>query len=365
MTEHKTLHVQIDHIDPLGQGVDKQDGKITFIAKTLPGEKATAQCYKSKKGVQFAKLITIEQASEKRITPECPHFDVCPGCDYLHTDYETELSFKRAALKKYFQKIIFDWEELEVIPAIKRTGYRNRIQLHYRQNKLGLIDGLTNRIVEIPECVIVGDALRPALKTLYENRRWEKKHSSSGHCELYQHHGHLQVAWNQAYAHGGFSQVNDEMNTQLRAAVSDTLKRTTVSSLLDLFSGNGNLSDDLVSTGKASRVMVDTLQKSPGPNFIPIDLFADSALKAFEAQSPRDHFDVMLVDPPRKGFLALNDWVARYRPNTLIYVSCHPGTLARDLNQLQKPFTITRLILIDLFPGTHHFETLAALHFPK
>lgn len=342
--------------------MDKNDGKITFIAKTLPEETGTAKIYKSKKGVRFAKLTGLKQRSEKRIVPECPHFEECPGCDYLHTDYETELEFKKTALKKTFQHLHFDWEKLEVFPAPRRTGYRNRIQLHYRENSLGLIDGLRDCIVEIPQCPIVCDPLRPALTTLYSNPHWRKR-GGEGHCELYFHQGEVHVTWNASYAHGGFSQVFDEMNVRLRDAVIDILKGKVATSVLDLFSGDGNLSDELVQNHGATRMRVDNTAGHPASDFVQLDLFSPEALRRFELKCAARRFDVMLVDPPRKGFPDLNTWLTHFRPETLIYVSCHPATLARDLGRIQRPHILSRLMLIDLFPGTRHFESVAAIHF--
>lgn len=372
----KNLQFHITHIDPLGQGVDKNDGEITFIAKTLPEETGTAEIYKSKKGVRFAKLTGLKQRSEKRIMPECPHFEDCPGCDYLHTDYETELQFKKAALKKTFQLLHFDWEKLEVFPAPRRTGYRNRIQLHYREKRLGLIDGLRDCLVEIPQCPIVCEPLRPALTTLYSDPHWRKE-GHEGHCELYFHQGEVQVTWNAPYAHGGFSQVFDEMNVRLRDTVADILKGKGASSVLDLFSGDGNLSDQIIQNHGVTRVRVDGYSGAslrgemlggntpgqPASDFVQLDLFSPEALKRFEKKCAARRFDVMLVDPPRKGFPNLNAWLERFRPETLIYVSCHPATLARDLGRIQRPHTLFRLMLIDLFPGTRHFESVAAIHF--
>ncbi|MFQ5597059.1 MAG: class I SAM-dependent RNA methyltransferase [Nitrospiria bacterium] len=361
--KNEGIRFRIDHVDPLGQGVDKKGGDITFIAKTLPGETGTAQVCKSKKGVRFAKLLAIENSSEKRIAPECPHYEDCPGCDYLHTDYESEIAFKTKALKKSLQKIPFDWDRFEVLAAPERLGYRNRIQLHYREGKIGLVDGLEDRIVEIPECRIVHTALRPALKKLYTDQNGQKKYRSKGHCEIYFHQDKLKVSWNKAYAQGGFSQVNAAMNAVLRSAVAEVVKETAPSSLLDLFSGNGNLSDGLVNVQGSTRIRVDAAPARPTPDFVRLDLLKPFALKVFERKVDQKRFDVLLVDPPRRGFPALKDWVLRYRPKVLVYVSCHPGTLARDLERLQTPHEISRLMLIDLFPGTRHFETLTYLCF--
>ncbi len=82
------IDFNIDHIDPLGQGVSKSNERVTFIKKTLPGERGDARLISAKKGVEFASLETLTQKSPDRITPECTHFDHCNGCDFLHTSYE-------------------------------------------------------------------------------------------------------------------------------------------------------------------------------------------------------------------------------------------------------------------------------------
>jgi tRNA/tmRNA/rRNA uracil-C5-methylase (TrmA/RlmC/RlmD family) len=73
----------------------------------------------------------------------------------------------------------------------------------------------------------------------------------------------------------------------------------------------------------------------------------------------------MLVDPPRKGFPALNDWVNKLKPKRLIYVSCNPASLAADVQSLTGKFKLSHLSLLDMFPSTYHFETVATLDFKK
>ena len=90
----RQIQFLIDHIDPLGQGVFKSDEKVYFIPKTLPGETGNASIVKSSKGVYFATLNQINQASAIRTQNSCPHFDRCNGCQFLHTDYENEIDFK-------------------------------------------------------------------------------------------------------------------------------------------------------------------------------------------------------------------------------------------------------------------------------
>ena len=119
-------------MDPLGQGVSKVTDKIVFIPGTLPGEEGHAEILKESKGVAFAKIISISKRSPQRIEPECPHFSECNGCHYLHTDYSSELEFKKKSLEKDFQKFK-NLPPLEIFEAPSRLNYRNRVQLHYHK----------------------------------------------------------------------------------------------------------------------------------------------------------------------------------------------------------------------------------------
>ena len=101
MKDREKFTFLIEHLDPLAQGVDKTSDKITFIPKTLPDEVGIAEVKSSAKGVRFAKLVELSKKSQIRIKPECPHFDSCSGCDYLHTNYENEIIFKGKVLKRF------------------------------------------------------------------------------------------------------------------------------------------------------------------------------------------------------------------------------------------------------------------------
>ena len=98
-------------------------------------------------------------------------------------------------------------------------------------------------------------------------------------------------------------------------------------------------------------------------NFVKLDLFGDDALKLFFRRRGKETFDTLLVDPPRRGFAQLDAWVKKAKPKYLVYVSCNPASLARDLRGLSSKYEIVTLTLLDLFPATYHFETLIVLRF--
>ena len=364
----RSVAFTVESMDGLGQGVARVDGKLCFIAKTLPGETGRATVYRASKGVLFARLDSLESRAENRVDPVCPHFEQCPGCQFLHTDYDSELSYKRAALEGHLRRLGKDHPAIAVLPAQQRLGYRNRMQLHYRHKYIGLIDPVEDTVLEIPHCQIIDEQLRPEFEALYQQRDWAKERSGQGHCELYLTPEGVSVAWDQAYAHGGFTQVNRAMNEVLRQTVLAQLGDAPPGSLLDLFSGDGNLSEPVVQQyPDMERVMVDYAPERAGGDDLPflhLDLFAETALRTFRARCRHRQFDVLLVDPPRKGFPALPAWIKAFGPKRLIYVSCNAATMVRDIQKLGDAARIEHVSLIDLFPGTQHYETLAVVTLP-
>jgi len=356
----RVIEFEIDHVDPLGQGVSKLDGNVTFIAGALPGERGVATVYKQAKGVRFARLQRLEKSADNRVEPACPHFERCPGCQFLHTDYANELAYKQATLARSLAPFGVGAGDIEVVPAPRRLGYRNRVQLHYRHKYIGMLDTVGNEVLEIPHCRIIRPELQAAFDRLYTGG-WQQEHAGHGHCELYFRTNEVSIAWDGDYAHGGFTQVYEEMNQVLQARVNDQLTTLGARRLLDLFSGNGNLSGAFAAAG-GERVMVDSFAgAADGGNFYQMDLYDDRTLQNFIRRAGAAAFDTLLVDPPRRGFPHLDDWVKRVNPAYVIYVSCNPASLARDLHGLNKRFSLAALQLLDLFPATAHFETLVTL----
>ncbi len=359
----KTVEFEIDHIDPLGQGVSKKTGNITFVTGTLPGETGTALVYKRAKGVQFARLQQLEIAADNRVDPECPHFNQCPGCQFLHTDYVSELAFKKATLARALGTLAVSEEDIDVVPALRRLSYRNRLQLHYRHKYIGMLDTVSNEVLEVPKCKIMRQELQSEFDHLYQSD-WTQDHAGHGHCELYFKSGEVSVRWDEDYAHGGFSQVYEEMNLELQQRVQSQLEELGVIHLLDLFSGTGNLSDTYALSG-GKRVLIDsyfdTSDKIRPANFHQMDLYDEHTLPGFTRKSGSSGFDTLLIDPPRRGFPDLHRWVKKIKPRYVIYVSCNASSLVRDLRNLDTRFRFRSIQLLDLFPATSHFETLVVL----
>lgn len=361
---------RIEHIDPVGQGVSKEEGIITFIKKTLPGESVSAEIFSQKKGVQFARLLEIKEPSPERQVPECIHFEQCNGCDYQHTHYTRELEYKKNALARHLAK--FPGVKINVHGAKKRTAYRNRIQLHYDKKKkiLGMFDYKQN-IIPVPECKIIDPSLAFELRSLYLENRWLKvveKAPVTGHIELYRHEKNLEghsvkVSVNRPYADGGFTQVNAEMNHELQAFIEEKATKLIMPKAIiyDLFGGNGNLSQKF----KNPTLVVDKYGRIPEnknhQKFFSLDLYDKNAVRSLiqlskDGHSPRP--DWLIIDPPRSGLKNLGDFLKEFKPKGFIFIACQATSFARDTFMALNDYELREVELFDLFPGTQHFETV-------
>ena len=366
----------IESLDLIGQGVAKtQSGHakkptMCFTPKTLPGETVEVSTVKERKNIIHAKLEKVIEASALREEPSCPHFNECPSCHYLHTSYYNELNIKQEALSKelgfLYQKKQLLAPTIQVTPSPTRDHYRNRVQLHYRHKYLGYINSQTDQVLEVPQCQVIRPELQADIDKLYQ-KEWTKEHTGKGHVELYWKEGETHINWNQPYSAGGFSQVNDAVNQVMCERINQELDNAAPATLLDFFSGTGNLSNDYHERSQCKRLMAD-ISPYKHSNYLQINLYDDDAMERYTRRFGKENIDTLLIDPPRSGFPKLADWLAKLKPKHLIYVSCNPRSLAQDIKSIDargSKFTVKHIELFDMFPGTYHFESLVSIQFKK
>ncbi len=361
-----TCSFEILHLDPLAQGVAKSENQIYFICKTLPGEQGKASIYRKSKGVNKAVLLSpndLTVSSPNRLGANCPHYNECSACHFLHTDYESELLFKKNALEWILKKLSSP-DKIQVHANSARSAYRNRIQLHYRksQSKIGYISTFTDEILPVPHCQLPIPQVQEKMRELFQNNKWQKLLPSDapdeGHLEIYQKGDKLLVSINAPYAATGFTQVNAPMNRKIQNLIADFGQGCT--QVLDLFGGNGNLSTQL----SAQQIqIVDQYHQTPAAtgtiNYFNLNLYGKNSFSTWKNKTfPQFSPDFLIIDPPRSGFKNAEEWIKAYPYKKIVYVSCNPHTLSRDLPQFLDHFKISQIHLADLFPGTHHFETI-------
>ncbi len=365
--EKKCIELEISHLDSLGQGVAKKDGEIYFIKKTLPGERVIASFLAKSKGVHFYKLNEIAEQSPARQNPECLHFKECGGCDFLHIKYDDEIKIKKDQFERLFQKVQRTTQEVIIHIAPRRYSYRNRIQLHY--NKKDKVIGLLNldrQIFNLISCPVANELVNSQINQLMEKQKWleyVKNGPNSGHIEVY----NQKFSVNKPYADGGFTQVFEEMNDVLKSIVMlEANKLDTKNTVVDLFGGNGNLSTNL---SFHKKWIIDFYSKVPQSSdkmiFSHQDIYSNDAINALSKLKTKlrlPDVDLLIIDPPRSGLKNLKEFIQLFFPKKIIYVSCQATSLIRDIKELPASFEISNLHLVDLFPGTHHYETVLIIN---
>ena len=146
-----------------GSFIARNEGKIIFTDYVLPGELCRLKLIEEKKDFAFAELVEVIEPSDKRIKPGCPNFMKCGGCDYLHTDYRTELEFKKNIITDSIKRIgRFDFSPEIKTYASERCGYRSRCSVKSNGNQTGFYGKKSNTVIPFPGqgCILLDDAIK-------------------------------------------------------------------------------------------------------------------------------------------------------------------------------------------------------------
>lgn len=364
-----------------GLGLSHHEGRTLFIPYTAPGDLVEFRVEKEKKGCIFASLIGIVEPSSRRIEPECPVFGECGGCHLLHLSYEDEIEIKRESLLESLERIGGVKTSIEhSVPSPERFGYRNHTQFRVdAEGRPGFAMRESNRIVPFPPegCLLLSPVIREAIADLPseslprggEVRAREDSFGNVHFWDLVDRPGPpdlLMKAGGFSYpvSPGSFFQVNNLQNDRLLETVLSMPLRTR-RRLLDLYCGVGFFTLPL------SRIVTEAIgvEKDPaavrGANAA---LRLNKVINVSYRKGPAEQvigrirdIDLVLADPPRSGIPErVLRRIIKLRPAEIILVSCEPPTFSRDARRLiEAGYMLTRLDLVDLFPGTYHVETAA------
>jgi tRNA/tmRNA/rRNA uracil-C5-methylase (TrmA/RlmC/RlmD family) len=321
----------------------------------------------AKKNYAQGELQEILKPSEIRVTPRCPAFGSCGGCQWQHLPYELQWRTKRQGLLKSLARAgVATPSALEDLPAKQVWEYRNRVQARGFRKQLGFFAEGSRELVAVDRC----DIARSELNAEWESVRTE----GASRAESYQVELEVDVAgrvhrsWNAGHAARGFRQVNDEQNAVLQSWVRGAL--TPGERLLDLFGGAGNLSaglTDLFQEIECVDVTSPTECSRPGYRF---HRQSTRAWLTEAAKNPAPASRSAILDPPREGlgddFDAIHAGLVTLGVREVIAVGCDPDAWARDVSRFVRGgWRLDRIAALDLFPQTPHIESLARLILPS
>jgi 23S rRNA (uracil1939-C5)-methyltransferase len=364
----RVVDLKIEDIAFGGNGVAREQGKAVFVPYTIEGELVSAQIVREKKQFAEAELVELKQSSPNRVAPQCPYFGRCGGCAYQHIDYQHQLATKWRQVREALQRIgkLKDIPMRPVIPSPRQYAYRNRITVHALEGVIGFFRRDSHRLIDIERCPISREEINRALEELRE-----EKHVRDGHYTL-----------RSASEPRVFSQVNYELAHTLRNLIID-LVPPNQELLIDAYCGAGFFAKALLDKFERvigidwDRFAIGAAKQNASDKemYIAGDVEGElEKLGAVHLNRPARGNDTVtgrlrsiapttvIVDPPATGLTeGVRKTIIDLAPETLVYVSCNPPTLARDLKDLHEKFSIESITPLDMFPQTAEIEVVAHL----
>lgn len=383
----ENLEVEVERILPGGMGLAHAGGKTVFVSLAAPGDRVRVRIDRQQGDLLFASIEEIITPSPLRIEPPCPYFGRCGGCDFQQLTYEAQLAAKAEIIRDCLHRIA----RLENVPEIVVTGspsdwrYRMRAtwQIDREQRRVGYYERGSRRVCDVADCAVLLPALQDTLERVRATK-WNQFPHELKHLDVVV--GENGVSLSPPFAEfetnelsltirgevyhfnaDAFFQINPALlGPLIDFAIEDAVGQT----VLDLYCGVGLFTLPLArqfhkvigveSNSTATRFARRNLQHAGLTNARVITATVTDWFRNAATPGP---IDFVLLDPPRAGAeSAVVKGLLNLHPAQISYVSCDPATLARDLKKLLAGgYAIQSLAAFDLFPQTHHVETVVKL----
>lgn len=393
--------VTIQKLDHYGRGIAFIDGKITFIPNALPDEIVQIIITKTNKKFNEAEVLSYDHYSQNRVSPICPYYGICGGCDTMHM--KDELEFKMNKVKEMTSRYAsIDENKIKKIISGNEFYYRNKATFQVKE-KIGYYQKKSYEIIPIEKCFIVDFKINEVLKALknYDLKNIDSivvrasKFSddtmvvlkSSGPISnlkdlnvtslIEYRNNQYKVLKGKGYileklgdlkfivSPDSFFQVNTEIAYKLYEQVKEYAHINKNDKVLDLYSGTGTIGLFLSKYSKSvigiecnKYAVRDALKNKEINEIQNVEFICDDA-----SNVDIKDVDIVVVDPPRSGLDKKTiEYLKGSNLKRMIYVSCDPMTLSRDLKLLNDRFEVEEITLVNMFSKTHHVECVCVLN---
>ena len=413
------MKVTINDISKDGRGIGRTaDGLVVFVPKTVPGDTVEIRLPHPAEGKKTARsfeaeLIKIAEPSKDRIDPPCRYFDECGGCPLMCLTYEAQLRIKRQHVADALERIgeskagedyvlrgmlhTAEADETGLLSMPLRC--RNKAEFAIQGDRIGYLKRGSHELLEIEDCLMQSEAVKDAMAVKKAQLRPSQKYfrrlivrtSSDGDVMIITENSDGTVTADRRILHDrivtdagvlktevsplSFYQVNPKGCSLLYSKAQEYAALTGTESVLDLYCGAGSIGLSMAS--KAGRVIgvesvrpavIDANRNAVINGIVNATFICGKAEDVMDTKLQGVKADVVILDPPRAGCKAsLLLAVKRIAPKRVVYVSCDPATLARDLKILCAPeegmssFSLEEITPVDMFPGSLHCEAAAIL----
>lgn len=390
------VSLNIEDIAFGGEGVARLDDFVVFIPFVLVGEVVEAEITEVKKNFARARLLKLLQPSPQRVDPPCLYFGACGGCQYQHIAYAEQLRIKRKQIADLFQRIGGVRTDLvaPVLPCPQPYGYRNRVMIRSQWNKpeqklnIGFIRWDCGLVEDIEECKIAEPAINEQIKHVRAHpppkggikvvlrippEGWEVPPDSFFQNNFSLLPKLVETVRECVRSVGVQASACSEKSSQPEPPAKGWTPTSGKRHLVDLYCGVGFFGIELADTVESfvgveydPRAIKSARHNAAARGCTNGEFIAATVEETLPALLQRfsPQATTVLLDPPRKGCLPQTLQLLRQeRPAQIIYVSCHPATMARDLNILcgDGVFGLVSVKPLDMFPQTQHVECVADL----
>ena len=371
-------NIRIEKIINRGLGLGFKDDKTIMVYYSIPSEVVDAEILMTKKSYIVAKALNIKQPSPFRVDPICQYYMRCGGCQMMHIDYQRQVEFKRDVLIELFERAKVNLSvPVKTILSNSHTNYRLRAQFLVKNAKVGFTEFNSNKFIKVDNCRICHDRINYALSELNNNISsielnrlfiaTDGKNIST--YPIKDMHNRLDISINRFKYHlipQVFFQANISTLEEFQSVVVEPERGIFA---IDFFSGSGFFSIPLskrfenVLAIEESQDSISLLKRNMSVNNISNIIPVNSTVENATIPDTYKHTDLVILDPPRSGLSnRAIQRVINLQPKKIIYVSCDPATLTRDVSSLHRAFyDIQEVILLDQFPHTFHFETIVKM----
>ncbi len=376
MVVGQRVAVTIEKVAHGGHFIARHEGAVIFVRHAIPGEECTIEISSVGSSFNRGDVISVEKPSVDRVTPPCSyaHRLGCGGCDFQHIEISAQRKLKSDVIREQFARIAkmeVDVEVEEVGPAL---GWRTRATASVtKSGKLGFISARSHNVIAIENCPITAPGIgfsTHAKKQWQAGEKIDLATSSTGESYVTGESKevmHEKVGNNVLeVSNDSFWQSHVNAPKVLTEIVSDYANVQSGEHVLDLYGGVGLFTSALSSAvGPTGRIDLVEGSKSATAD-AKRNFAAHSNVNIVTASVERaitriDGGDVVILDPPREGAgKEVISELARIAPRAIVYVACDPAALARDTTYLHEVgYSLKKMRAFDLFPMTHHIETVA------
>lgn len=397
------MQKEIEKLDHFGRGITKIDGKICFVFNALVGEIVKINIISEKKSYIEAEVKEYVKISNQRVKEICPYFKECGGCDLQHLAYQEENAWKEAKVKELIKR--YSKIEKDVVKKIifsEDSFYRNKITLHSKEKKLGYYKRKTKELLEIKTCPLASKKINdlfPVLESLVKKNNIEEivvRISNQEDQKMVKLVGKI-TSYEELLPYVDVIQINQKMITKQTKMISNIGKNAFYVSMDSFLQVNKDLTEKLYEevrsivqrkrpkkvldlycgTGTIGIYICDLVEEVIGIDYLNSNIHDANLNKKLNhrenitficdkvEQKINQFHDVnlVIVDPPRAGLTQkTKEGMQKIHPNTIIYISCDPVTLARDITWFQKDYEVAYVQPFNMFPRTYHVECVCLLN---